>query len=223
MKLLSINGSPRGEKGSTQLILDAFEKGFLSVQGAKMEKLTLQKKSDFSRAADAFKAADAVLLAYPLYTDIMPGLTMAFIESLAPLVGKCNDKPLGFIVQSGFPEACQSRPAKRYNEKLAKRLGCAYAGTAIRGNCNRLEVQPSFVVNGMLKLFEAIGASMAKSRVMSPALLKQCAVPERLGGFSRFMMRLLKNSRLVNIYWNRELKRNNAWNDRNATPYANGG
>lgn len=220
MKLININGSPRGEQGSTQMILSAFEKGFLCGNNTEVERLTLKRKSDFNRAAHAFDAADAVLLAYPLYTDIMPGLTMAFIESLAPMVGKCEGKPLGFIVQSGFPEACQSRAAERFNKKLAERLNCTYAGTAIRGNCNRLDLQPTFIVKGILKQFEAIGFSMADG-VMDPALLKKCAVPERLSAFTQFMYRLMLKTPLPQLHWNRELKQNNAWSEKDNTPYLN--
>ena len=97
-----------------------------------LEVVHLALPGGIERALAGFGAADAVLLGMPLYTDAMPGLVMAFIEALAPRVGAVNP-PLGFLVQSGFPEALHSRPLERYLEKLARRLGSP--ASTLPANC----------------------------------------------------------------------------------------
>ena len=71
-----------------------------------------------------FQEAEQVLLAFPLYTDCMPGIVKVFIESLEPLCSREGNPDVGFIVQSGFPEAIHSRYVEKYLEKPSLRLGC---------------------------------------------------------------------------------------------------
>jgi len=71
----------------------------------------------------AFAEAECAWLGFPLYTDAMPGIVKHFIDALEPLAGRKNNPPLGFLVQSGFPEGLHSRYVERYLEKLAARLG----------------------------------------------------------------------------------------------------
>jgi len=54
----------------------------------------------------------------------MPGIVKVFIESLEPLCSREGNPDVGFIVQSGFPEAIHSRYVEKYLEKPSLRLGC---------------------------------------------------------------------------------------------------
>lgn len=80
---------------------------------------------------------------------------------------------------------------------------------------------PAYLVCQLLSQFDAVGVSMAKDGVTVPMLIKNCAVPERLGPVTRFMMRLLRNTALPRLHWNRELKRHNALGQRDATRTCN--
>ena len=122
MRLLLLDGSPRGARSNTMKMLARVAEGWAQAGGAAPEVLHLAHPADFERAVAAFAEAETVLLGMPLYTDAMPALVMAWIEALAPRVGQANPR-LGFLVQSGFPEALHSRPLERYLEKLARRLG----------------------------------------------------------------------------------------------------
>ncbi len=219
MKLLLINGSPRGEKGSTAMLLNAFATGVKKVDNIEINTLTLCRTKSDNEKQNAFLAADIVILAFPLYTDAMPALTKSFIEALAPLRGNCKKQSLGFIVQSGFPEACQSRAIERYNKKLSDRLGCNYVGCVIRGNCNRLEEQPGFVTKPLFKHFENIGKSLGQNGIPDPILLKKLAKPERLGPVTRIIGQMLNLTPLPNLFWDRELKKNNVYKERDRRPY----
>jgi len=123
--LLLLDGSPRGERSNTAKMLSRVAEGWRQAGGGEVEALHLARKQDFDRAVAGFPRAGVVLLGMPLYTDAMPGLVMAFIEALAPRAQPAASDPrpvLGFLVQSGFPEALHSRPLERYLEKLARRL-----------------------------------------------------------------------------------------------------
>jgi hypothetical protein len=203
------------------MILSAFEKGLTEGGATEVNRVVLCRERSPAALLETFRHADAVILAYPLYTDAMPALVMEFIEALIPLIGTCNGKPLGFIVQSGFPEACQSRAAERYNEKLSRRLGCAYAGTAIKGDCNRMELQPKFMTKPVFTAFEQLGNVFATDRKFDERMIRKLAAPERLGAFTRTLIQVLDAvTPLTKLYWNRELRKNNAFAERNARPYA---
>ena len=133
MKLTVFNGSPRGKTGNTKLYLAEFLEGFAETEGNSHEVAYLNRVKDQDALVEMFTEAEAVLLGFPLYTDAMPGLVKTFIESLAPLVGRQGNPPIGFVIQCGFPGAAHLRPLERYLEKLASRLGCRYLGTIVKG------------------------------------------------------------------------------------------
>ena len=133
MRLTVFNGSPRGKGSNTKFLLEHFLNGFMTTDGNSYEMVYLNRLKDSDKFIKFFQEAEQVLLAFPLYTDAMPAMVKTFIESLEPLCGREGNPDIGFIVQSGFPEAIHSRYIERYLEKLAIRLGCRYIGTVIKG------------------------------------------------------------------------------------------
>ena len=123
------NGSPRGKKGNTPIMLDEFMKGF----GGEYEIHHLIKTKDLEKQTQAFADAKCVWLGFPLYTDGMPAVVKTFIEALEPFKGREHNPPIGFLVQSGFPEGLHSRYVERYLVGLAARLGSVYLGTIVKG------------------------------------------------------------------------------------------
>jgi multimeric flavodoxin WrbA len=137
-RLVFFNGSPRGRKGNTPLMLEQVAVGF----GRPVETYHLIRLRETDRMVQAFAKAESALLGFPLYTDAMPGIVKHFIEALEPLVGRSDNPPLGFLVQSGFPEGLHSRYVERYLEKLAARLGSPYLGTIVKGGGEGTRVMP---------------------------------------------------------------------------------
>ena len=220
MNLCVFNGSPRGRKGNTEVLLERFLHGFREATGTSCERLYLNRRGEQERFRDAFAAADSVLLAYPLYTDAMPGIVKQFIETLAPLCADQGQKPaLAFLVQSGFPEAAHSRPVERYHTALARRLGCRYLGTIIRGGVEGIQSRPEKMSRRLFVRFEELGRRFGRSGVLDAALLMRLARPERLPGWMGLLLRLLSLTGLTNLYWNWALKANGAYSRRFARPY----
>ncbi len=156
----------------------------------------------------------------PLYTDSMPSIVAEFIEALEPLIGREGNPRIGFLVQSGFREALHSRGLERYLAKLATRLGCAYAGTIVRGGGESLQMIPD---NGLRKLFGQLGqlgGELARDGRFAPATLAKVAGPERLPAAFAVMYRLVVKLPVVQFYWNSQLKKNGAWDRRFDGPYA---
>jgi multimeric flavodoxin WrbA len=118
-RLTLFNGSPRGARGNTPIFLREFAAGF----GGETETHHLIQLKQTGQHVQAFAAAECVLIGLPLYTDAMPGSVKQFFEALEPLAGRKGNPPVGFLVQSGFPEGLHSRYVERYLEKLAARLG----------------------------------------------------------------------------------------------------
>ena len=82
MKLTIYNGSPRGEHGNTALLIKYFNAGFIAAGDNSSRVYHLAHTYRPEPLIDSFLQSDVVLLAFPLYTDAMPGLVKAFIESL---------------------------------------------------------------------------------------------------------------------------------------------
>ena len=133
MKLTVFNGSPRGKSSNTKVFMEHFLNGFTKTEGNTYEIAYLNDVKDRDTFVRLFREAEQVILASPLYADAMPAVVKNFIESLEPLCQSEGNPDIGFLVQSGFPEPLHSRYLERYYVKLAKRLGCRYEGTIIRG------------------------------------------------------------------------------------------
>ena len=215
MRLTVFNGSPRGSRSNTKILLEHFINGFMTTDGNTYELAYLNHLKDRDNFIKLFEEAEQILLAFPLYTDAMPAMVKTFIESLEPLCGREGNPDIGFIVQSGFPEAIHSRYVERYLEKLAVRLGCSYKGTVIRGGVEGIQSLPAWMNRKLFKSFYELGKTFGKTEEFDEQIVLKLAQPERLTKFQFWVLKLFGN-----LYWNRMLKKNNAFEKRFAKPYA---
>jgi hypothetical protein len=220
MKLTVFNGSPRGGKSNTKVLLEHFLNGYESDPGNTYELFYLNRLNQTERFVDAFANAKVVLLAHPLYTDAMPGMVKGFIEELEPLCGREDNPDLGFIVQSGFGEAAHSRFVERYHKKLAKRLGCRYLGTVIKPNCEPIQVY----VKQFQKVFEEftqLGKAFGETGEFDDQMVRQMAKPEKFSIAMRLMFQFFWTIQIKygTGYWDEKLKENEAYDKRFDRPY----
>src|SRR5450759_4393314 len=159
--LLLLDGSPRGERSNSYKMLSRVAQGWARGGGGDAEALHLARHADFERAVAAFRMADTVMLGMPLYTDSMPALVKTYIEAVGSSASD-SGPILGFLVQSGFSEALHSRPLERYLAKLAPRLGCAYAGTIVRGGGEALQAMPEEANERLWERLRGLGESLAR-------------------------------------------------------------
>ncbi len=219
MKLTCINGSPRGKSSNSKVLLDRMMDGFRSVErGYTIEDVYLKGGRNYDAAREALETSDIVILAFPLYTDAMPGIVKEFIETIDLENFSNRGLELGFLVQSGFPEGHHSVFVKRYLDKLARRMQVNYLGTIIRGGVEGLHVQPKWMTR-YLDLFYELGQHLALEHEFRKDLLAKLRKPEHLRGLRLLSYRMLRLTGLSNYYWNYQLKENNAYDQRYARPY----
>ena len=220
--LVLLNGSPRGERSNSMKMLARVAEGWQHGGGQKPEVLHLAHRTGFDRAVQAFAEADTLILGMPLYTDSMPALVKSYIEALQPRTAATEgaNPALGFLVQSGFPEACHSRPLERYLQKLARRLGSRYVGTIVRGGGESLQMMPDRANEKLWARLRTLGEQLAREGRFSTEELRAVAGVERMSVLTLALARLAVHLPIANFYWNGMLKKNGAWQRRFAAPYA---
>jgi hypothetical protein len=216
MKLAVFNGSPRRESSNTRVLMEHFLNGFMATEGNTYEIAYLKDVKDRDAFVSLFQDVELVILASPLYVDAMPAMVKDFIESLEPLCQREGNPDIGFVVQSGFPEPEHSRYLERYYEKLAKRLGCRYKGTVIRGAGENVRAGPGLMNRGLYKSFYKLGEAFGKTGEFDRKIVASLAKPERLSRLKFRIISIVSNL----MYWNRMLKKNNAYDKRFDRPYA---
>jgi len=216
MRLTVFNGSPRGEESNTRVLLDHFLNGFTAAEVNTYELAYLVHAEERESFVNLFREAERVLMAFPLYIGAMPAVVKDFIESLEPLCGRKGNPDIGFIVQSGFPEAIQCRHVEHYLEKLAVRLGCGYIGTVIRGGGEAIRAMPAWFNKRFLQSFYELGKAFGETEAFDKQIVPDLAKPEMFSRFRFLVFKLMAQ----NLYWNPMLKKNKAFEQRFAKPYA---
>jgi hypothetical protein len=150
----------------------------------------------------------------------MPGIVKAFIETLEPFCGRENNPSIGFLVQSGFPEAAHSRYVERYLENLSVRLGCPYIGTIVKGNGEGVRSIPPEKNRSLFETLHQLGESYGNTGQFDPALLEKLAKPERFPKWMTPVFQVLLKTKMANMMWDNQLKENDAYERRFARPYA---
>jgi multimeric flavodoxin WrbA len=220
-RLTVLNGSPRGKTGNTQVLLERLVQGFEANAGRTHEMLHLIRVREAGRLRQAFTEAECVLLGFPLYTDAMPGLVKAFIEALQPLCGRARNPALGFLVQSGFPEAAHSRYVEKYLEKLALRLGSPYVGTLVKGGAEGVRFIPPDANPPLFDTLHQLGEAFGKTGQFDSTLVRQLAKPERFPRVLAPAYKLMLRTKAATSYWDNQLEENGAYENRFAQPYVN--
>lgn len=214
-RLTLFNGSPRGSKGNTPFFLREIAAGF----GRPHETHHLVRLKETPQMVQAFAEAECVILGFPLYTDSMPGVTKRFIEALEPLAGRKDNPPIGFVVQSGFPEGLHSRYVERYLEKLAERLGAPYLGTVVKGNGEGTRLMPPEMNRRLFENLQAIGRSLSSQGCLDAAALHNIAHPERFPLILWPVFQIFLRLPIAHSYFDNMLKKNNVYEKRFARPF----
>lgn len=219
MKLVIINGSPRYKNSNSEVLIRHFSEGYLKVSSEKeLPVFYLAGKKQRETIDTVFRKADMIIFVFPLYTDSMPGIVKEALERIA-----CNTcafrKKLGFIVQSGFPEAVHSVFTERYLEKYAKRIECVYLGTVIKGGMEGIKMMPPRMTKKLFDRFNSLGQYVALHDSFSPEITADLRKKYVMPPIGRFFFKLASIPGWTNYYWNMHLKKNGAYENRNDRPY----
>lgn len=214
-RITIFNGSPRGKKGNTPIMLGEFMKGFAG-EGKTHH---LIRVNDLKQHTQAFTEAECVWIGFPLYTDGMPAVVKTFIESLESLKGRKNNPPLGFLVQSGFPEGVHSRYVERYLAGLAARLDAPYLGTIVKGNGEGTRIMPAEANRKLFENLQTLGQGIAERGEMDPEVLQSVAKPEHFPLILGPLFRAFLKTKMSHRYFDRLLEENDAYDRRNDRPF----
>jgi len=220
MHLLLLNGSPKGESGNSNYLLQLLLEGVDEIPGHTHEFANLVRVKEHRHYVELFQKADAVVMAFPLYTDMMPGVVKAFIEELEPLCGCEGNPALGFIIQCGFPESVHLRALEAYLGKLSSRLGCCYLGTALRGGGGSARSMPAFMARDFTENVRALGRSLGNRGEFNPEIIRRFAGKEKLPFLRLWFMGTVGDRMARAFFWNRVMKSNGAFDRRLAQPYS---
>lgn len=220
MKRLLVNGSPRGAESNSRLLLSWLVDGMAAAGSTAAEIIDLAEVGLLAHHMELFRAADEVVLVFPLYTDSLPGLVKNFLDRLAQDRQGLAGKRIGFVVQSGFPESIHSEALAAWLGRLCQRLGFENSGIVIRGGVEGIRVMPENWSQKLKADFVALGMSLEQTGHLDQSLIAKLASPRTLGLPMRIVMTLLKPTGLMNFYWNSQLRKFNAWKKRHDRPYA---
>lgn len=132
MHTVIINGSPRGENGNSQIIINKFLEGY-SRNGDTYEKFCVSVRDRWEEILTAVSKAENVVVVFPLYAELLPGSLLEFFEYLSET--KLSERNrFSFILHSGNLIAGTRGCCKQYLQELTKLLGCGFGGVLIRGN-----------------------------------------------------------------------------------------
>ena len=221
MKRLLVNGSPRGQDSNSRLLLKWLTIGMESQGIIPSPVIDLAETRKLSAQRQDFLEADEVVLAFPLYTDSLPGLVKNFLDSLVGAdKSALSGKRVGFIVQSGFPESIHSEALAAWLARLCVRFGFVNIGIVVKGGVEGIRVMPESMSKKLQASLTALGVSLVRDGRFDPELITRLAAPRRLGMGIRFLFALLKPTGLTNFYWNSQLKKFGAWKRRFDRPFA---
>lgn len=217
MNTLIINGSPKAERGNTEIFIRQFLKGMAApcpVRYAAKERCEDLVKE--------LQASDSIIIMMPLYIHAMPGMVMKLLECLepAPQAGKS----IGFLVQSGFIEGAQSQYLERYLSALARKLNYTYLGTVICPGSAGTSMMPPAMNKKLFGLLNRLGAQFEATGTFEPELMKQLAAPYTLTkGQAKFHQFLCNVGLESNLFFKLMIKQNAALErafDRPFAPHA---
>lgn len=219
MQLTIFNGSPKGTGSNSDVLIQWLVEGVQQNSNFIIDMQYLNKIGNHDSYIKKFITSDVVLVVFPLYTDCMPGIVMAFIEKLQPLRKSLTGLKLGFVVHSGFPEALQSRQVEKYLAWLAEELSADYLGTVVMGGSEGISRMSQTAIKRKKMLFNELGRRLSQADGFDAELVKKIAGMEKLGKFSAWLLQIIVKTGILTIHMNSRLKENNAYRERFARPY----
>ncbi|QGY42737.1 hypothetical protein GM418_03435 [Maribellus comscasis] len=219
MKLAIFNGSPRGNNSNTKILLSHFQKGLERAGGSVTSIDYLIQEKHLEEQVKHFKEAETIFLAFPLYVDSMPGMVKQFIETIGNFDG--SGKKILFLVQSGFPEAVHSMEVKNYLLLLSKRWKMECLCVIVKPGVEGIKIMPEMMTRKLFKKMEFMGNEFGMKRKLDEKDLAKLSGPYKFSKFRLGVFGLMQKTGISNFYWDKNLKKNNAFEKRFDAPYAN--
>lgn len=183
-KAFLLIGSPKGRKSTSYALggylLRRLEAGGMGT-GEMSAAEALRSTENQHRMHKAVDAAEIIIVSFPLYVDQLPAPLVQALELVAdrrkgflpasPVAGPAVQKIVA-VVQCGFPETHQNRPAIGVMRQFAKEAGFEWAGGLAMGMGGALAGRPLEKAGGMarriVKALDMAAAALLDGRDIPP-------------------------------------------------------
>jgi hypothetical protein len=179
------------------------------------ETFYLVNRHHMQNAIDCCRQSDVILMAFPLYTDAMPGIVKLFFEQMPLFRGK----KIGYMVQSGFPEAIHCFYLEKYLEGFTRKLEATYLGTVTRGNVEGIQDRTAWMNKRLYSKYWKLGYSFGRKGELDPTIIRDLKKPFVLSPVTRVACRLVLMTGFSDYGWNQHLKSNKVFALRYAKPF----
>ncbi len=181
-------GSPRGDRSVSKALGDRLLRG-LAAKGAAVESHSLYAAHGSETKTDAWLAAadkaDLLIFAFPLYVDQLPAPVILALDRLAERRRAPGAKArirLAALVQCGFPETHQNRPALEIMETFAKAAGLDWAGGLAMGmggavSGRTIPEKPGGMLRNVLLALDEAVAALVEGRPIPAAAIARIGAP----------------------------------------------
>lgn len=211
MKTIIINGSPNGRKGNTEI----FCRQFIQGMNNQLEIRYASEEDPAVLAAD-MEGFDHWLFFFPLYVNAMPGILKQLFEHLNP----SDEKKVGYVIQSGFEEAFQSDWLCAILRNFNRRMGYGDLGIVVAGGMAGVRYMPEKMNQKLFAHLVQAGLLYEQNGVLHQETIQQFGQLYRYNEKQLRRIRFFKKLGLADIFWNRMLKKHNAYPKRLDKPFA---
>ena len=184
-KALILVGSPRGSRSVSLALARRLARG-LEAASWQVEFMDLYRLARTGQGTatllSAVEKSELLVLAFPLYVDQLPALVVRALESIAENGrGKvASPKPgLTAIVQCGFPETLQTRPALDICRRFAELSGFEWRGGLGLGMggavAGRMPDRPKGMLRNVVLALDQAAAALARGEEIPPAAVELAA------------------------------------------------
>jgi len=215
MKISVFNGSPRGMKSNSSKISNWIMEGI----NQNAEKYLIKNVSNHREYLEKTSDSDLLIIVFPLYTDGMPGIVMKFFEEMGLIKEKFKRKKILYVVHSGFPEGCHSVPIKNYLIRFTEKMNMELIDVIIKSGSEAYRAMPDEALKKQRAMFFSIGNAISKGIGIDDKILKKLMSPYRFNGFQLAVVSILKQMGIIDMYFRKELKKNQALKNSRDKPY----
>jgi hypothetical protein len=224
MRWVVYNGSPRGPKSNTHVMLEGVREGMTVIGALEWDEVFLHRTRHHQDAVDRIDGANGVMFGYPLYTDSMPAVMVQFLEILcadpaAISAIRSREIPAAFLVHSGFPDGVHTAHLEDVHKRLCEATGLRYVGTIRKPGSEGVRLMPPKMQKRLFSTLRNAGSLLVNGGTIDPVMRDALARYERPGVFRQAALRVASAVGVTKIYWNQMLKQHNAREKRFDAPY----
>lgn len=156
MKIVSLIGSNRGEKSTSESLVNYMAQRFVS-HGIPVSKHYAIRMYHQLHGQDAFfqelDESELLIVSSPVYVDLLPAPLIHVLEGVRERLGRNGlaGRKILAVIHSGYPEPQQRRPGLEMCRCFAREMGMEWCGGLSFGGTSPISGRPLEDVGGMTK------------------------------------------------------------------------